>query len=58
MSKLTKEEYEILTLIGESVDKFMALPVEHPSEQQEFVHHIHIIQRMIMCRPTRRDFKK
>lgn len=34
------------------------LPREHPSESSEFVNHFHILQRMILARPGRRQLKR
>jgi len=56
---LTDQERRLLGLLGEVWHGYLALPLERPYEarkddQREFAHHIHILQREIMCRPTRR----
>jgi len=52
---LTEEEKEVIKLLGEVWNKFLALPDPHPSDDEEFCHYIHILQRHVMVRPTRRN---
>ena len=54
---MTEEERDVLELTVELTNTFSALPVEHPSDQEEFTHAIHRIQDMILSRPARRDMK-
>ena len=51
---MTEQEKKLLNMTGKLANGFSELPVEHVSDLNEFVHHIHILQRMILCRPTRR----
>jgi len=53
---MTKEETQILNLLGEVWNKFNALPVEHICDREEFVTQLHILQRQVMSRPVRRSF--
>ena len=52
--ELTNDEEQVLDITVDLVKAFCELPDEHPSDMEEFVTHIHSIQRLIMCRPTRR----
>ena len=54
----TAEEDELRDMIAEVFNRFESLPREHPSELDEFAHHIHIIQRMVMVRPVRRKLRE
>lgn len=55
MSKLTNKERELTEALGECWSAFEKLEEQHPSDHDEFIHHIHILQRQVMARPTRRD---
>lgn len=39
-------------------NEYVQLPVEHESDHREFQHHLHILQRMVLSRPIRRNFNK
>jgi hypothetical protein len=52
--KLTIEEIEIISLLANVYNKFNALQNKHPSDSDEFAHHIHILQRHIMARLAKR----
>lgn len=47
---LTKEELEVIDLLAKAFTKFTKLPVMHPSERPEFVHHTHNLQHIVMAR--------
>lgn len=51
---LTPEEREAVMFLAHAWDKFAALPVEHPSDQAEFVDAIHKAQRLVAIRVARR----
>jgi hypothetical protein len=58
MSKLlTDEEQEVIKLLGTCFDKFIELEVLHPHHVDEFVLAIHSAQRIVMCRPVRREIR-
>jgi hypothetical protein len=58
MSKLlTNEEQEVLELLGDCFNKFIELEVLHPHHVDEFVLAIHSAQRIVMCRPVRREMR-
>jgi len=52
---LTNEEQEILEQLGDCFTKFNELEILHPHHIDEFVLAIHAAQRIIMCRPVRRE---
>lgn len=54
---MTKEEIQIIELLGKVWNLFLELPSEHDSDNREFEYGIHILQRQIMARPTRRNMK-
>jgi hypothetical protein len=52
---MTDDEQEVLRALIGAWNKFVLhLPVEHPDDTDEFRHHIHALQMMIMARPARR----
>jgi len=51
---MTQEELDLVEQLGEIHTRFVKLPDSHPSDNIEFCHHIHILQRHIMARETRR----
>lgn len=55
---LTEKEYEVLEYLGHAWNSFYSLPIEHGDDTDEFRHHLHILQRQIMCRPVRRSMKE
>jgi hypothetical protein len=52
---LTDNEKKVINNLVEAWNHFLNLPIEHGDDIQEFKHHIHILQRQIMCRPVRRN---
>jgi hypothetical protein len=55
---MTDEEMKILELLAEAWNKFLELPTEHESDIREFQYGIHVLQRQVMARPTRREMNK
>lgn len=53
-NKLTEEEKKVVALSADLWNAFIALPVQHPSDQQDFCNAIHTIQRIIGARPMMR----
>ena len=51
---MTEEEIHVLDLLGEAWNEFSKLPNSHPMDNEEFVHHIHILQRQVLAREGRR----
>ena len=51
---LTIKEEELINELSRIWNKFLELPEEHLSDNQEFCAIIHQAQRMIECRPVRR----
>lgn len=54
---MTEEEMKVFVKLISVWNSYISLPVEHESDQREFQHHFHILQRMIMSRPVRRNLK-
>lgn len=53
---LTDAEGEVMDALCEAWEAFAGLPVEHPSEQDEFVAGVHRLQDILACRIARREF--
>lgn len=53
-NKFTEEEKKAIELSGELWNAFVALPVQHPSDQMDFCNAIHTIQRILGWRPMMR----
>jgi hypothetical protein len=53
---MTDEEKNILDLISKAYSLFLRLPNPHPNDHREFCDHIHVLQRQVMARHTRRSF--
>ncbi len=51
----TEQEAAIARLLGEVWSAYLALPVEHPMDQQEFCTAIHRCQDMVLARSGRRE---
>lgn len=51
---MTGQELELVKLLGECYNKFVALPRHHPSECREFEAKIHDLQRQVMARVAER----
>lgn len=54
---MTDREKQILEKLADAWNLFLGLPNEHNDDLIEFRHHIHILQRQVMSRPTRRTMK-
>lgn len=51
---LTEEEQEVLELLGEAWNKFIALDGSSSNSRKEFQSAIHRAQDLVLCRPTMR----
>jgi len=51
MRNITKEEHEILDLLGKVYILFSELYPAHPYDIGEFVTHIHAAQNIVLARP-------
>lgn len=51
---MTPDEREVFDRLVAAWNAFTRLPVEHADDNDEFRHGIHVLQRQIMARPTRR----
>lgn len=51
----TEQEAAIARLLGKVWNAYLALPVEHPLDQQEFCTAIHRCQDMVLARSGRRE---
>lgn len=54
---LTNEEQEVLDMLGECFSKFVKLEILHPDHVHEFKLATHSAQRIVMCRPVRREME-
>lgn len=52
---MTDEERLVLDALVVAWNAFVALPVEHPDDHDEFRHSIHVAQEKVLCRPARRS---
>lgn len=52
----TKEEHEIMGLLIEAHNKFIALERKHPMEVQEWVTPFHHLQNILIARVAARDY--
>lgn len=55
---LTDDESKVMVGLVEAWNAFLALPVEHPDDIDEFRRGIHALQFMLLSRPTRRGLAK
>lgn len=53
--KLSDEEKQIIHHLSEAYNLFVNLPNKHVSDDEEFARYIHILQRHVMSRLTRRS---
>ena len=54
---LSEDENECMNLSAEFFNKFKSLPVIHPSDLDEFIHHLHVLQNIILSRAAYRNLK-
>lgn len=52
---MTSDEKKVLDALVSAWNLFMGLPVEHADDNNDFRHHLHILQRQVMSRPARRQ---
>jgi hypothetical protein len=52
---LREDESRIIAKLAECFEEFKALPDPHPMDHEEFASGIHVLQRHVMARSTRRD---
>ena len=52
---MTRDEVDSIVSLGVVHNKFMSLGEHHPSDPQEWTHHIHALQNMVMARTAMRD---
>lgn len=55
---VTEQEKKILDMTGEVWNAFLTLPVEHPSDRDEFMRNIHALQNIILSRSAYRVLKQ
>ncbi len=55
---LTKEEEEVLDVLGKAATMFFGLEKIHPSDIQDFVYAIHLAQNLVMARPGMRQYQQ
>ncbi|WP_145538273.1 hypothetical protein [Yersinia kristensenii] len=49
---LLTDEQRVAQMLGDAWNQYLQLPVEHPSERDEFCRAIHDCQRIILARPA------
>lgn len=54
---MTDDERKALDLLAQAWNAYLLLPDEGPHDTDEFRAQIHILQRQIMSRPTRRQMR-
>lgn len=47
-------ENRVLELLGQAFNEFHSLPKLHQADLPEFVHHLHILQNLVIQRPGAR----
>ena len=52
---LSESELGLVDLLGTCWTIFSSLPEHHPTDLDEFMHGIHVLQRQVMARAARRD---
>ncbi len=55
---MTEQEIKVLDRTKETWAEFLALPEEHPDDQNEFRLHIHALQNMILAREGLRKLRE
>jgi hypothetical protein len=53
---MTADEAECWELVAKAAGKFFSLPKEHPMDDHEVAHAIHVIQNKLLGRPTYRKY--
>jgi len=52
---VTEQEHALVMALAKVWDEFLALPEEHDDDTREFRQGVHLLQRMILARPARRE---
>ncbi len=55
---MTKEELEIIEILGIAWNKFKAIEVVHQSDNDEFMRAIHAAQNIVLSRQAMRELNK
>lgn len=53
---LTEAEHELITDIGRCMSDFHSLEQLHPADIDEFKHHVHALQNIVMSRAAQRAY--
>ena len=53
---LTPAEHQILEDLTAALDGFAKLPIQHPSDLQDFITEIHRLQDLLAVRVARREY--
>ena len=56
-AELTDQEAKVAQMLGDAWTEYLALPIEHPMEQQEFCTAIHVCQDKVLGRCGHRAFQ-
>lgn len=54
VARLSKEEQSLIDQLAAVYNEFIKLPGKHPSDDREFEHGVHVLQRHVMARLARR----
>lgn len=54
---MTPGEQNVLDALVQAWNAYADLPVEHADDTSDFRYGLHILQRQIMARPTRREMR-
>lgn len=50
----TDAEKRVVDHLAEAWNEFLRLPLQHPSEREEFIRGIHVCQHIVACRVAQR----
>lgn len=53
--RLTEDERKLALLLADVWNLFLALPIEHPMDRDEFCRGVHRLQDKLLSRPGRRQ---
>ncbi len=54
--KMTDDEKEIVLMLNDLYERYIALPEQHSKDKEEFVNALHVIQHLVMVRSVRRRY--